>query len=221
MFHSFIQYIEPILQTYGVFGMFLATLIEEIIAPIPSTLVVFTGGLLLLQGLEGSEVVTTVIFKIMLPASLGMTIGSLFPYYLARLGEKVAIDRFGKYLGVNWGMVEKMQRWSEKSKSDELLIFLTRAIPGMPSLATSLLAGLARIPVFEFVLWSFLGCLPRTFLIGLAGWWGGTKYGVIAEWVSSMESGVLIIIVAVLASLGLGWLIFEHKRRRTNSAPST
>ncbi len=206
------------LDQYGVFGLFFASVIEEIIAPIPSTLVVFTGSLLLTKGLQGWDAISVIVFHIMLPASLGMTLGSLFPYYLARIGEKVAIDKFGKYLGINWKTIEKVQAWTKKSHSDEFLIFASRAIPGMPSLAVSLIAGLARIPVREFLLFSFLGALPRTFILGLAGWWGGRQASGVMELLSMTESHMLIIILAVLAS-GLLYLYLNHRKKSRSASP--
>jgi membrane protein DedA with SNARE-associated domain len=214
MFHSLVTHIEPLLQTYGALGVFLASIIEEIIAPIPSTIVVFTSGVLLTQGLHGWDAIFTILFKIMIPAAAGITIGSLVPYFIARIGEKVAIDKLGKYVGLNWSMVEKMQARAEKGHSIELVIFITRAIPGIPSLAVSVFCGLARVPFWKYVIWSFIGCLPRNFILGLVGWLGGTQYGAIMEIVSSMESGVLVIIFAVAISLGIGWFLFQHRRKK-------
>lgn len=218
MFHALVQQIEPLVQNYGALGVFLASILEEIIAPIPSTLVVFSSAALLTQGLHGWAGVLVILFKIMLPASVGITIGSLFPYFLARIGEKVAVEKFGKYLGISWSSVEAMQKRVEKASSVEVAIFVARAVPGMPSLAVSIFSGLARVPVREYILWSFLGCLPRNLILGLAGWWGGRQYGAVIELLSFTESGVLIIILAVFLSLVIGWAIFEHKRRRRKHA---
>jgi len=214
MFSSLVHHIEPLVENYGAIGIFLASIVEEVIAPIPSTLVVFSSSILLTQGYEGWDAIMAIIFKIMLPASAGITIGSLFPYFLARIGEKVAVEKFGKYLGLKWSTIEAMQKRVEKASSAEIAIFVTRAIPGLPSLAVSIFAGLARIPVGKYIIWSFLGCLPRNFLLGLAGWWGGRQYGAAMELLSSLESGVLIIIFAVIISVGVGWVLFEHKKRK-------
>ncbi len=214
MFHSIMSQIEPFVQAYGALGVFLASILEEIVAPIPSTLVVFSSAVLLTHGLQGWDGIMVILFKIMLPASAGITIGSLFPYFLARIGEKIAVEKFGKYLGLRWSTIETMQKRVDKASSVEIAIFVTRAIPGLPSLAVSVFCGLARVPFKKYVLWSFLGCLPRNFLIGLAGWWGGRKYGVFMKIVSATESSVLVIIVSVCVSLLIGWAIFEHKRRK-------
>lgn len=219
MFVQFVHVLEPLVQSYGALGIFFSSIIEEVIAPIPSSLVVFTGSLLVTKGLLGWQAIVAIMLKVMIPASAGLAIGALFPYYLARWGEKVAIDRFGKYIGISWAAVEKAQRWTEKSRSDELIIFMSRAIPGMPSLAVSLVSGLLRIPVREFLLWSFLGALPRNFLLGLAGWWGGKQYVVVMKFLSGIESHVFILIAAVLLSLGIGWVYLQ--RRRTGTMASS
>lgn len=214
MFHSLVQQIEPLVQSYGAIGVLLASILEEIIAPIPSTLVVFTSSVLLTQGLHGWTAVLTILLKIVLPASVGITVGSLFPYFLARIGERVAVERFGKYLGLTWSSVEAMQRRVEKASSAEIAIFITRAIPGLPSLAVSVFSGLARIPVGKYIVWSFLGCIPRNLILGLAGWWGGRQYGMAMEFLSNIESHMLILIFAVIIAVGIGWILFEHKRRK-------
>ncbi len=220
MFHSMISQIEPFVQAYGALGVFLASVLEEIIAPIPSTLVVFSSAVLLTQGLQGWDAIIVILLKIMLPASAGITVGSLFPYFLARIGEKVAVEKFGKYLGLKWSTIEAMQKRVEKASSVEVAIFVTRAIPGLPSLAVSMFCGLARVPFRKYVLWSFLGCLPRNLILGLAGWLGGTQYGAVMEMLSATESGMLVIIVAVCVSLLIGWAIFEHKRRKKKQTVS-
>jgi membrane protein DedA with SNARE-associated domain len=214
MFHAAVQHIEPFVQAYGALGVLCASILEEIVAPIPSTLVVFSSAVLLTQGLSGWTAISTILLKIVLPASVGITIGSLFPYFLARIGEKVAVERFGKYLGLKWESIAAMQKKVEKTSSAEIAIFISRAIPGVPSLAVSIFAGLARMPLDTYILWSFLGCIPRNFILGLLGWWGGRQYGAAMEILSNLESHVLVIIVAVVLALGIGWLLFEHKRKR-------
>ncbi len=106
-----------------------------------------------------------------------------------------------------------MQRRVENASSAEIAIFVTRAIPGLPSLAVSVFSGLARIPVGKYIIWSFLGCLPRNFILGLAGWLGGRQLGTVMELLTNLESHMLVLVFAVIIALGIGWLIFEHRRK--------
>jgi len=210
VFSHLVQNIEPLIREYGALGVFGASIVEEIIAPIPSTIVVFTSGILLTHGQTGWTALSTILFQIMLPASAGITIGSLFPYFLARIGEKVAIERFGKTLGVNWATIEKARAWYEKRSSYPVSIFVTRAIPGIPSLAVSILSGLARVPVGTYLLWSFLGCLPRNFILGVLGWVGGAQYMQHAEKLSSLET---VVLVGVVIAGVVGFLYWRRKRK--------
>lgn len=216
MFHALIQHIEVLLYTYGVLGVFVAALIEEMVAPIPSTLIVFTAGLVMTKELVGMSAVIALLLKVVLPASVGMTLGSLFPYYIARIGEKVVIERFGKYLRIDWSTIEKIQAWTKKTSSDELIIFGTRAIPGIPTMAVSIIAGLARIPVAEYLLYTFLGCLIRTSILAGIGWVGGRKMGYVMEIFSVLDDHLLIVLSAVLFSIIAAWLVL--RRRPKNQA---
>lgn len=212
MFHPLIQHIEPMIQTYGALGVFLASFLEEMIAPIPSTIVVFTAGLVLTHGLQGQEVAAMLLLKVILPASAGMTIGSLIPYFIARAGEKVVINRFGKYIGVDWSMIEKMKAWSAKHTSDEFIIFGTRAIPGIPTMVVSIVAGLAQIPVVEYMTYTFLGSVIRTALLSTAGWLGGRQYGFIVNLFSVAEDHLLVIAIAVLISGLTAWIVLRQRK---------
>ena len=213
MFEHLVQYLEPIVQTYGALGVFLSSIIEEIIAPIPSTLVVFTAGVLLTHGKNTVDAFWTIVFYITIPAAAGITIGSLFPYFLARIGERVAIERFGKYLGISWETIERAQAWSKKSSSDQWIIFIARAIPGLPSVAVSIMAGLVRMPVPEYMLWSFLGCLIRNFALGCIAYWGGKQFLFVAELLTQTESKVLVVIVAVVVA-GIGFYVYQNSRKK-------
>lgn len=205
MFSDLVHSIEPLLQHYGALGVFLASIIEEIIAPIPSTIVVFTSGILLTNGLTGAEALTTIALKIMIPASLGISLGALFPYYLAKIGEEVAINKFGRFLGIEWSAIEKAKAWTEKSKHDEILLFLARSIPVLPSVAISVTCGLIRYPVKKFLVISFLGSLPRSFFLGWLGWVGGVQYQRYAEQLSGIEKVVLVVIVLIAAAAYVLW----------------
>jgi membrane protein DedA with SNARE-associated domain len=212
MFAHLTHQLLPLLQEYGALGVFLASIIEEIIAPIPSTVVVLTASFFLTEGLPASQALPIIILQIMLPASLGISIGSLFPYFLARIGEKVAIDRFGKFLGVSWKMVEDAERWFKKHHADEAAIFITRAIPGLPSVLVGLFCGLIRIPVHEFLIWSFLGSLVRTFSLGIIGWYAGKTYKVFASEIGMIENSV-VYIFAVLGLVFVAYIVFRQWKK--------
>lgn len=207
--------IAGLLQTYGPLGVFLGSVLEEIVAPIPSSAVVMLGGFLLNpQDATFTEVLKTNALFVMLPASIGIALGSLFPYWVARVGGEVAINKFGRLLGVDWKLVERAQRYFEGHRSDELLLFIARTIPIIPSVIIGVFCGLIRIPLKEFLLWTFLGSLIRTFALGLIGWGAGSAYATYAEEISGVENLILILAVAVAVTIGIAvWWVRRGRNR--------
>ena len=108
-----IEYLINFLQTsvlpWGAVGVFVASVIEEIIAPIPSALVMTMSGFLLVTGPISVKAVLALIFKVAIPAALGVTLGSYFIYFIARFGGKIVIEKWGKYIGLYWADIEKFQ----------------------------------------------------------------------------------------------------------------
>lgn len=204
----------PLLQQYGPLGVLMGSLVEEVIAPIPSTLVILFGGFLLIpQDATFLQAAGQVAYKVMLPASFGMAVGSLFPYYIARIGEKVAVDRFGKLLQVDWAMVEKAQKYFEEKKSDEVVLFIVRAVPIVPSVVIAVFCGLIRMNVWTFLVFSFLGSLIRTFILGMVGWAVGAAYAAYAHQISQMENVVLVLVViAAVSAAFFFWMRLRKKR---------
>lgn len=214
MFSFLADKLLPLLESYGAFGVLAGSLIEEVIAPIPSTVVILFGGFLLIPSdATVLEAAGQVALKVMLPASVGMAIGSLFPYFIARIGEKVAVEKFGALLQVDWKTVEKAQAYFEKNKSESLLLFIARAVPVIPSVVIAVFCGLIRMPVGKFVLWSFLGSLIRTFLLGMLGWAVGSAYDRYAHQISLMENAVLGITLLAAAAGAVWWWKRGRKKK--------
>lgn len=200
MFEELILYLESILLAYGPLGVFLGSIIEEVIAPIPSTLVIMGTSFVILKGTVISpETVFSLFINVVLPASVGVTLGSLFIYGLAYYLGKELIDRWGKYLGVSWENIEKAQDKFEESSSDEIILFIVRALPVIPSIAINVFSGFIRYDLKKFVIITFLGTLVRAFILGFLGWQFGSFYQTIASEISHIEEiSVAVIIIGLI-----------------------
>ena len=77
-----IEFLESLIKTWGIWGFFVGIILEEIIVPLPSSLIMMAGGFFLVQGQTFSQVVPEIFFKLMLLGALGVTLGSLFFYFL-------------------------------------------------------------------------------------------------------------------------------------------
>ncbi len=210
MFEEIILYLESVLLAYGSLGVFLGSIVEEIIAPIPSTLVIMGTSFIILQGAAISpETIFSLFINVVLPASVGVTIGSLLIYTLAYYLGKELIDRLGKYLGVSWENIDKAQSKFEESRSDEVVLFILRALPVVPSIAINVFCGFVRYDLKKFVVITFLGTLVRAFILGFLGWQFGSLYQTISTEISYLEE---ISVVVIVIALVIYFLWGEYKK---------
>jgi membrane protein DedA with SNARE-associated domain len=211
LFAELILYLESILLAYGPLGVFIGSIIEEIIAPIPSTLIIMGTSFIMLKGAAISpESFFNLFINIALPASLGVTIGSLFIYAITYFAGKPFLERWGKYLGVSWVDVEKAEEKFEKSRSDEILLFIVRAVPVIPSVAISAFCGFIRFDLKKYILITFLGTMVRAFILGFVGWQFGSMYQAAADEISYLEEiGLAVVFIAIVV-----YIIYKKKFKR-------
>ena len=208
MFAEVILYLENILIVYGPLGVFIASIIEEIIAPIPSTLVIMGTSFIVLKGVSISpDAFLKLFINIVLPASLGVTIGSLIIYTIVYFAGKPFLERWGKYLGVSWEDIEKAEKKFENSRSDEILLFIVRAVPIIPSIAISAFSGFIRFDLKKYIIITFLGTLVRAFILGFIGWQFGSLYQTAANEISNIEEISLTLIIIALIT----YFIYKKK----------
>jgi membrane protein DedA with SNARE-associated domain len=191
---------------YGSLGVFLGSLLEEIIAPIPSTIVII-GSSFFIMGADplNLEGFIKLILYVSIPASLGLTLGSLFLYIIGYYLGKPFILKWGKYLGLSWEAVEKTNKKFAESKSDDILLFSLRALPIFPSVAISTLCGFIRFNLKDYIIITFLGSLIRASALGFVGWQFRVAYKDLAQQISRLEE---IVILGIIITI-VGFFIYR------------
>lgn len=208
--HEFILRVSPLIHEYGAWGVFLVSFIEEIIVPIPSSFILLAAGFFLLPVTASlGEVALQTLWLVVLPGSLGLTLGSLVVYSVSYLGGEPAVKSWGKWLGVSWEDVEKMQSKFSKSHWDEVALFGLRTIPIVPHVLLSLACGLVRYPVRAFVLTTLFGTMVRAFTMSILGWYLGEAYVSYSENITAVGDWFLWILGV---SVGL-WVVYHLYRR--------
>lgn len=217
MFSSLVHTIEEFVLPLGASGVFLASFLEEIIAPIPSPFVQMASGFFFLDGPITLSWFLTLVFVIMIPVSLGVAFGSLLVYGVAFYAGKPALVRWGGWFGLEWKDVERMQAAFERTRGDELLLFGLRCVPIIPSVAISAFYGLIRYNLRKYLIFTFLGTLVRAGALAIVGWWAGDLYERYADLIDRFETYVLIAaVIAVLAFVI--WRRTRRTKQHTDSA---
>lgn len=136
---------------------FFGSLIEEIIAPIPSPIVMTLSGSLA----AAANQPWVYIFILALTGSFGKTIGAYTIYLISSKAEGVIISKFGKFIGVTENDVEKISKRLNSGKRDDVVLFLLRAIPIIPTAPVSVVCGLIKVKIKTYLYTTFLGTLVR------------------------------------------------------------
>ncbi|CDG65604.1 MAG: hypothetical protein PWQ15_1855 [Methanobacterium sp.] len=205
MFSEIINIIESFIVVNVSWAVFIGCIVEQIIVPIPASLIILTSTFLLLKGTSFSiAALGTLLVKVILPASLGITVGSLVYYTLAyKLGEPF-IEKTSKYLGVSVEDVKEVEIKFKKSRYDDIFMFLARCFPVIPSIAINLFCGVIRYDLKKYLITTFLGSAVQILGWGLLAWFSGNIYQILENQVSfigNLVTGIIIVVVVVFIVL--------------------
>lgn len=210
MIHEMIQILQTHVLPLGAMGVFLASVTEEVIAPIPSALVMTMSGFIFVTGPVSLSAILTLIFKVALPAALGVTLGSYMVYFIARYGGKFVIEKWGKYIGLYVSDIEKIEARLSGTHKDEFLIGGARILPIVPSVAISAFCGLIEMNVVKYFVISFIGTFIRGIILGAIGWQVGNVYERYANLIGAVEDKILYLIVALV----VGFIVFKYIQKK-------
>src|SRR5262245_41351003 len=186
------------IRTYGPWSAFVGVIIESVIVPIPSPLIIMGAGFVLISpDLGFLDALMPILLLIVLPGSVASTLGAYIGYGIGYFGGKPLVECWQRFLGFTWNDVEALERRFRSGQVNTSIFFL-RALPIFPLSLISAAAGLLRLPVKQFSLWTFYGTIPRCLFLGYLGWALGETYQSLANGIDKAEgivSGLLIIAI--------------------------
>lgn len=169
-FDSFLIWIAEFLGDHLYEGIFLAALLETIIPPIPTLAIFPTAGFLASQ--QGIDIFGLIPMIVL--GAIGATIGTSAIYLIAlKLGRAVLL-RYLKYVKINEKKLDRVERWFEKY--GDKAVFVGRMVPVMREMI-SVPAGLLKMKIPKFVLYTFAGSCVWSFATILAGYYFGEAIG--------------------------------------------
>ncbi|MBB6732711.1 DedA family protein [Cohnella zeiphila] len=173
----------------GIWGVFIGMIFESACIPIPSEVLMLSGGLLVAQHQLGFAEVAAA-------GVMGNVLGSLVAYCVGAYGGRRILNRYGKYVLFNPHHLEKSQRWFDRY--GQRTVFFTRMMPFVRTFI-SLPAGIAGMPLGKFVLFTFLGCLPWDIGLAYLGYRLGEQWKAVENYIHPISIGfALIVVVAAL-----------------------
>ena len=189
MLHELAQDLVDLIFDWGYIGIVIMMAIESSFIPFPSELVLVPAGYLAAQGQMN-------IAAIMGSALAGSLIGAFVNYYLAfTLGRKFLI-KFGKYFFIKEETLLKMENYFEKH--GHISTFTGRLIPGIRQLI-SIPAGIAKMNLVEFSLYTTLGAGIWALVLTLLGYFIGTNEALIQQYLREITILVVVLLVIMVS----------------------
>ncbi len=191
--------VTQLYEALGYLGVAVWVAIESVVIPIPSELVLPFAGFLVGEG-TAVEPITGGPWSYaltVLAGTLGATVGALIAYAIGAWGGRPAIERWGRYLGITPADLDRADQFFVRH--GEAASFFGRMVPVIRSLV-SFAAGVSRMPLRRFTVFSFLGSLPWTALLVFAGMQLGTHWETIGTWLKRFEyaiAGALVVVALV------------------------
>ena len=207
--------VTQLYDAVGYLGVAIWVAIESVIIPIPSELVLPFAGFLVgtgtaIEPLTGSP---WSYWLVVLAGTLGATIGALIAYAIGAWGGRPIIERWGRYLGISSADLDRAEDFF--ARHGEAAAFFGRMIPVIRSLV-SFAAGVARMPLVKFTVFSFLGSLPFTALLVFAGVQLGANWETVGGVLKQFEYAI----VGVLVLIVLAWIWFRIIKPRRAARPA-
>ncbi|MES2367503.1 MAG: DedA family protein [Pseudomonadota bacterium] len=188
MLHQFITWLLATVHDWGYAGIFILMALESTVLPVPSELVLIPAGYLAYQGHMSLPLV-------LISATLGCLAGASLNYAFALWVGRPFLERYGKYFFVRPALLHKTDVFFERH--GKISTFTGRLIPGIRHLI-SLPAGLARMNIAAFVLYTSLGAGLWSSVLTLLGYFIGGNELLLKEYLKYLSAGVIIFVVLAI-----------------------
>ncbi|KAM3097992.1 DedA family protein [Phormidesmis sp. 146-35] len=196
------EWIANTMNAMGYWGIGLLMFLENLFPPIPSELIMPLAGFTVSQGKMNFQYAV-------LAGVIGTVFGTLIWYYAGILvGEerlRALADRYGKWLGLSGGDIDKANRWFYRHGTKAVL--LGRLVPGIRTII-SLPAGISRMRLAPYLVYSTIGTTLWTILLTYAGFLLGEHYDRVDEYLAPVSKIVLVGLI-------LGFIAWVVRRRQS------
>ena len=191
--------VSDVVDALGAVGVGLMVLLENLFPPIPSEVVLPLAGFLAGQGRMS-------LTAVLVAATAGSVLGALLLYELGRrLGRQRLAALLERLPLTGAEDLERAEVWFGRHGGSAVL--LGRLVPGVRSLV-SIPAGVARMPLPRFLLYTALGSAVWNTALVVAGHQLGQRWTSVGEY-----SDLLSFLVVGGLAAALAWVLLRRYRR--------
>jgi len=190
----------------GYAGIVLLMAIESACIPLPSEIIMPFSGYLVYTGRFN-------LWLVGIAGAFGCLVGSLAAYWAGMHGGRPLIEKYGRYVLISRHDLDLADRWFDRF--GEMIVFASRLLPVIRTFI-AFPAGVARMNLKKFVIYTFAGSLP--WCIGLA--YVGQRLG--KEWDTNPTLKTLFhrfdFVIGIVIVLAAAWWIWRHIKHVRNDS---
>jgi membrane protein DedA with SNARE-associated domain len=198
-------WIVAVISAAGYLGVVALMAIESACIPLPSEVIMPFAGYLVSIGRFSLVGAATA-------GALGCNVGSTIAYFVALKGGRRAFQRWGAYVLVRAAELDRAEQFF--ARYGAVTVFVGRLLPVVRTFI-AFPAGLARMPMLKFQIYTFLGSWPWCFGLAYVGSVLGARWDSDPTLRSLFHRFDAVIVVLLLA--GFAWFIWTRWRESHQS----
>jgi len=194
------DWVIRLIEQSGYLGVGFLMFLETIFPPIPSEVIMPVAGV---AAAKGQMALAGVIASGTAGAMLGNIVWYLAARALGIVRFKPIIDRWGRWITMDWQEVQRAERWFLANGA--FFVFLGRMLPTVRSLV-SVPAGLLRMRFRTFFIASTIGTAGWTAMLATAGFKLREQFSEIDQWLGPISNAIIVVLV-----VGYVWRVIRFK----------
>ena len=191
-----------IIVALGYPGVALLMAIESACIPLPSEIIMPFAGYLVSQGHFSLIGVATA-------GAIGCNIGSIAGYAMGQYGGRPIVEKCGRYILIDAHDIDRADKFFDRY--GDWAVLIGRLLPVIRTFI-AFPAGVVRMPLLRFHIFTFIGSWPWCFALAWVGMKLGNAWNSDPRVKAVMHSFDVVIVVAVLGAAG--WFVWHKLRRR-------
>jgi membrane protein DedA with SNARE-associated domain len=194
------SFIVAVISAGGYFGVVALMAIESACIPLPSEVIMPFAGYLVSLGRFSLIGAATA-------GAIGCNVGSTIAYLVAAYGGRPVFERWGAYVLIRHEELDRAEHFF--ARYGAVTVFIGRLLPVIRTFI-SFPAGLARMPMLKFQIYSFVGSWPWCFALAYAGMMLGARWNSDPTFRRLFHQFDAVVVAVIL--VGLGWFVWLRWR---------
>jgi membrane protein DedA with SNARE-associated domain len=188
----------------GLPGIFALMVISSACIPLPSEVVMLFAGFAVADPTQSASHHHMTMTGVVIAGLLGTMVGSWLAYGVGRGGRMELFERHGARFHMGPAQIERADHFF--GRYGELTVLFGRMIPLVRAFV-SLPAGVARMPLGRFTIFSLIGTLPWVVALAFAGHALGSDWTHVRKGFEYVDYAIVVLVV-----LGIAYAIVRHRR---------